>query len=314
MEKYDLIIVGGSISGIAAANAAIENGLKPLILDRTLDMGSKMVGSLIISESTYKRYFQQYDSLINGKYDRITWSDSIGRSEETFRLTEQVVSLDREKLIKSLATDAIYRGATLKIKSTVVSMENMGDYLIANCSKEGKIEKVQAQFIALGHRNLDDPLIVHASNCQIKKYYGVYAKGPITKDEESTLKISGDINSFSFRLTWGKRWEKFTFLEGKSREEENALNYSRVIGRTHNCFPKVPENVLILANLLGTNNILGMDSGNTFRFSYETTTDMIDHGWEDGVKFLEKKWKNYITAVPPDDRLKKFMNRIPMGM
>ena len=45
MEKYDIIIVGGSISGIAAANAAIENGLKPLILDRTLDMGSKMVGS-----------------------------------------------------------------------------------------------------------------------------------------------------------------------------------------------------------------------------------------------------------------------------
>ena len=314
MEKYDIIIVGGGISGIAAANAAIENGLKPLILDKTLDMGSRLDGNMIISESTYRRYFQQYESLINGKYDRIIWSDSIGRSVETFRLTEQVLSLDRVKLIKSLATDAVYRGATLKIKSTVVSAENKGDYLIANCSNEGKIEQIQAPFIALGHRNLDDPLIVHASNCQIRKFYGTYSKGPIIKDEESTLKITGDINSFSIRVTWGKKWEKFSVMEGKSHEEENVLNYSRLIGRTHICFPKVPANVFILANLLGTNNILGMDAGNSFRFSYETTTDMIDHGWEEGVKYLEKKWKKYIASVPPNDKLKKLMNGIPIGL
>ncbi len=314
MEKYDITIVGGGISGIAAANAAIENGLKPIILDRTLDMGSKQTGIMVISESTYRRYFQQFESLINGKYDRITWNQSIVGSEETFRLTEPVISLDREKLIKAFVTDAISRGAILKINSTLLSVENNGGYFTTNCSIEGINQQIQTSFIALGHGNLDDPLITHSQNCQMKKFYGNYSKGPIMKGEESSLKIIGDVNSFSIRVTYGQRWEKFSFLEGKSREEENAMNYSRLIGRTHNGFPEVPENVFLLANLLGTNNILGIDAGNTFRFSYETTTDMIDHGWDEGVKYQEKKWKKYMITEPPADRLKKFMSQVPIGM
>ena len=39
MEKYDVIIAGGGVSGIAAAYTAAKNGLKTLIIEKEAFLG-----------------------------------------------------------------------------------------------------------------------------------------------------------------------------------------------------------------------------------------------------------------------------------
>ena len=48
MEKYDVIIAGGGVSGIAAAYTAAKNGLKTLIIEKESFLGGSITSSLVI--------------------------------------------------------------------------------------------------------------------------------------------------------------------------------------------------------------------------------------------------------------------------
>ena len=47
MKKYDLIVVGGGISGVAAAVSAAREGLTVLLIEKTGQLGGAMSASLV---------------------------------------------------------------------------------------------------------------------------------------------------------------------------------------------------------------------------------------------------------------------------
>ena len=47
MKKYDLIVVGGGLTGVAAAVSAAREGLKVLLAERTGWLGGAMSNSLV---------------------------------------------------------------------------------------------------------------------------------------------------------------------------------------------------------------------------------------------------------------------------
>ena len=47
MKKYDLIVVGGGISGVAAAVGAKRQGLSVLLIEKSGCLGGAMTGSLV---------------------------------------------------------------------------------------------------------------------------------------------------------------------------------------------------------------------------------------------------------------------------
>ena len=47
MKKYDLIVVGGGISGVAASVAAARDGLSVLLVEKTGCLGGAMSNSLV---------------------------------------------------------------------------------------------------------------------------------------------------------------------------------------------------------------------------------------------------------------------------
>ena len=48
MEKYDVIVCGGGVSGIAAAYIASKNGLKTLLIEKESFLGGAITSSLVI--------------------------------------------------------------------------------------------------------------------------------------------------------------------------------------------------------------------------------------------------------------------------
>ncbi|MBQ9544245.1 MAG: FAD-dependent oxidoreductase, partial [Clostridia bacterium] len=54
MKKYDLIVLGGGISGVAASVSAARQGLKVLLIDKTGQFGGAMTNSLVYPFMTYR--------------------------------------------------------------------------------------------------------------------------------------------------------------------------------------------------------------------------------------------------------------------
>ena len=54
MRKYDLIVVGGGISGVAAAVAGAREGLKTLLIEKSGVLGGAMSLSLVYPFMKYK--------------------------------------------------------------------------------------------------------------------------------------------------------------------------------------------------------------------------------------------------------------------
>ena len=60
MKKYDLIVVGGGFSGVAAAVSAAREGLRVLLIEKTGSLGGAMSESLVYP-------FMKYHMPANGK-------------------------------------------------------------------------------------------------------------------------------------------------------------------------------------------------------------------------------------------------------
>ena len=82
-----MVIAGSGIAGIAAADAALEKGLKTLVLDTSRDVGFTLSGAMFISESTLKNNFSKFSNHINGQYKSVQWETNMGDTEETLKLS-----------------------------------------------------------------------------------------------------------------------------------------------------------------------------------------------------------------------------------
>ena len=56
MKKYDLIVVGGGISGIAASVSAAREGLGVLLIENSGNLGGAITKNLVYPFVQYKTY------------------------------------------------------------------------------------------------------------------------------------------------------------------------------------------------------------------------------------------------------------------
>ena len=308
-----MVIAGSGIAGIAAADAALEKGLKTLVLDTSRDVGFTLSGAMFISESTFRNNFSKFSNHINGQYKSVQWETNMGDTEETLKLKYPVYSMDREKLVRSMAVNAISRGATLKIMSKVLSIKKNGDFIDMECSMEGKKVTIQTTYFAMGHNNYDDPLLKHSKTCRKKSYYGNYSRGASMKTGKTPiLRITGDLNSFRVMATWGNMWEKISY-KYHDRDDHTAITSSRMVGNAHDCLPETEKNIVVLGKLLGTKNLFGLDAGNSHQISKDTVTDLIEKGWDEAMEKLKLNWSKYMNSNHGYDDLTRFLYHIPIG-
>lgn len=73
MGKYNVIVVGGGIAGIAAAVSAARNGMKVLLIEKQINLGGLATGGLI----------SWYEPLCDGKGNQVVF----GIAEELIKLS-----------------------------------------------------------------------------------------------------------------------------------------------------------------------------------------------------------------------------------
>ncbi len=308
-----MVIAGSGIAGIAAADAALEKGLKTLVLDTSRDVGYTLAGAMFISESTFRNFFSDFSNHLNSQYSSVVWETNTISSEETIRLKYPIYSMDREKLVRSRAVNSISKGATLKIMSKILSVKRNGDIMDLECSVEGKKETIQTTYLALGHYNMGDPLLKHSKTCNKKSFYGNYSRGASMKTGKTPmLRITGDLNSFRVMATWGNMWEKISY-KYHDRDDHTAITSSRMVGNAHDCLPETEKNIVVLGKLLGTKNLFGLDAGNSHQISKDTVTDLIEKGWDEAMEKLKLNWSKYMNSNHGYDDLTRFLYQIPIG-
>ena len=72
-EKYNVVVVGGGIAGVASAVSAARQGMKVLLIEKQINLGGLATGGLI----------SWYEPLCNGEGEQIVF----GIAEELIKLS-----------------------------------------------------------------------------------------------------------------------------------------------------------------------------------------------------------------------------------
>ena len=120
MKKYDLIVVGGGISGVAASVAAARDGLSVLLIEKFGCLGGAMSMSLVYP---FMRYFQRGENdekilLSDGLFTemRERWEEYGDHSFESYKLVfdDMVSSAGVDVLFHTIVYKADFEGRRIK--------------------------------------------------------------------------------------------------------------------------------------------------------------------------------------------------------
>lgn len=114
-EKYDVIVVGGGVSGSAAGISAAKHGLRTLIVERSGKLGGTAVNALVCpmmpSHVTHLPFFEEIEKKLRamGHFTREKAGDSLmfAPSDLCFALEELCDEAGAELLYDAALTDAI---------------------------------------------------------------------------------------------------------------------------------------------------------------------------------------------------------------
>ena len=136
MKKYDLIVVGGGISGIAASVSAAREGLGVLLIENSGNLGGAITKNLVYPFVQYKTYGKK-TFLCDGIFTEIrARHEAYGdKSWETFKIIfdEMVTEAGVDVLFHATVYEAIKSGRKitgLKVTTGFENLEVCGDYFI----------------------------------------------------------------------------------------------------------------------------------------------------------------------------------------
>ncbi len=128
MEDYDVIVVGGSISGLLAAREAAK-GLSVLVLEEDAEIGTPEHCGGLVSINALKEIlgYMQEDIILNRiKHATIRVMDTALRIDVS---KQGVVAVDRRGLDKHVAVQARSNGADIMLMSHVTSFKEYDDHV-----------------------------------------------------------------------------------------------------------------------------------------------------------------------------------------
>ena len=119
MDKYDVVIAGGSISGLLTAREVAKKGYSVLVLEEGFEVGTPdhcggLVSKTALSDLEINTSEKIYDCAIN---DASIFSPS-GKMLEINSKNQQIISVDRRQLDKRAAYQAQKYGAKIIVNSS----------------------------------------------------------------------------------------------------------------------------------------------------------------------------------------------------
>jgi geranylgeranyl reductase family protein len=270
-DCYDVIIAGGSISGLLAAREVAANGLSVIVLEEDAEIGTpEHCGGLVSLDGIQNLGLVPSANAIqnNIKYAKIC---SPTKSFELNTEKQKVIVLDRRLFDKQIAFQAQKMGAEIRVRSSVLSVtknEGTDDIYDDKCSyivktSEGRLSCkyfVDARGIgSLIHRNRQGVL----QSAQ----YEVYAPW-IMRD---TVEVKFDRDKYPGFFAWiiptGSERGKVG-VAGRSINAANVLkSYMDSKGRTYSVVRKIYAPIWIMGPIehfvSGRNIVIGDAAGQT---------------------------------------------------
>ena len=309
MESYDFLIVGSGITGINIGMELSKRGFRTLNIDRSMDLGYPVSGSCFIPLSTFNRYFRNYEEHVNGIFTSVIICDDSSEEEISLPAEKNIISLDREKIVRQMATELSRVGGKISIASTMASynLREQGRVNI-NLKREGKDETIEAGKIIIATGNPEESFLKHDKNCIIRKSSSVYSRGKLGKFPVESFRVAMNRDVASIEAIYMGSREVLQI----NQEKEPVLGAEatfRYHTLTHSCFPYSSPEIFVSGNMLGTENLTGTGIG----YSMDYNQFLIDNITEDREKLLEKynsmNLKNDFTRM---DLVDSILYRIPV--
>lgn len=155
IEEVDVLITGAGPSASVAASILSESGMEVLMLERKMEIGSPVVCSDMVNMS-----FPEIQSLRSDPRIMIRDLDSFDVASQnrtrSFRMTPSFSENDafnavveRDRLDKEMASDALIKGAKLQIRSELIGYEEQDDSIRSVYRKAGKERVVKSRILIL---------------------------------------------------------------------------------------------------------------------------------------------------------------------
>ena len=127
MEEYDVVIAGGSISGLISAREIAKKGHSVLVLEEGFEIGTPdhcggLVSKSALHELGIEPTQKTFDSVINSA---LIYSPG-GKHVEINSKKQEVVVINRRELDKQAARQAEQAGAEIRVKTSFKERTNRG--------------------------------------------------------------------------------------------------------------------------------------------------------------------------------------------
>ena len=159
MEEYDVVIAGGSISGLMSAREIAKKGYSVLVLEEGFEVGTPdhcggLVSKSALHDLGIEPTQKTFDSMINSA---LIFSPN-GKQFEIDSKKQEVVVVNRRELDKQVALQAQQSGAEIRVKTSFkektkrgvrTSIDEIGCKILVDCRGVGALINNQRDGILL---------------------------------------------------------------------------------------------------------------------------------------------------------------------
>ena len=159
MEEYDVVIAGGSISGLISAREIAKKGYSVLVLEEGFEVGTPdhcggLVSKSALHDLGVEPTQKTFDSMINSA---LIFSPN-GKQFEIDSKKQEVVVVNRRELDKQVARQAQQAGAEIRVKTSFkektkrgvrTSIDEIGCKILVDCRGVGALINNQRDGILL---------------------------------------------------------------------------------------------------------------------------------------------------------------------
>lgn len=168
MEKYDVIIAGGGVSGIAAAYTAAKNGLKTLIIEKEAFLGGSITSSLVIPAMKTCEHLKSpfLDDLLV-KLKKYNAQITFPMNNNNFWMEPELCKIVFEEMLNDVNCTIFYNSLINSVYKSNDKLISLG--IIPTNYDINNIKHFKTDFTLLDYKNEDDILSLYINKTHSDK-------------------------------------------------------------------------------------------------------------------------------------------------